>query len=223
MPRVARHVFPNLPHHITQRGNRREDVFFNDDDKQFYLELLIDYCKKHHVIIAAYCLMDNHIHLILVPKTEDGLQKVLKPLHMRYAQYINKQHGWTGHLWQGRFFSSALDDAHTYSAIRYVERNPVEAGMVEKAEDYKWSSAGFYCGLVESAALSSYAKLPVGIQDEQWSDWLSVAESKAVTNILERYVEKGLPCGSDSFIEKLEQKANSILRYRPRGRPNIKG
>jgi len=195
MPRVARHVFPNLPHHITECGNRREDGFFNDD-KQFYLELLIDYCKKHHVIIAAYCLMDNHIHLILVPKTEDGLQKVLKPLHMRYAQYINKQHGWTGHLWQGRFFSSALDDAHTYSAIRYVERNPVEAGMVEKAEDYKWSSAGFYCGL---------------------------AESKAVTNILERYVEKGLPCGSDSFIEKLEQKANSILRYRPRGRPNIKG
>jgi putative transposase len=222
MPRVARHVFPNLPHHITQRGNRREDVFFNDQDKQFYLELLIDYCEKHSVTIVAYCLMDNHIHLILIPETEDGLQKVLKPLHMRYAQYINKQHGWTGHLWQGRFFSSALDEAHTYSAIRYVERNPVEAAMVEKAEDYKWSSAGFHCGLVEDSKISDYAKQLVGIPDDDWSEWLMVAESKTVTSVLERNVEKGLPCGSDSFIDQLEQKTNCVLRYRPQGRPSIK-
>ena len=159
--------------------------------------------------------MDNHIHLILIPKTEDGLQKVLNPLHMRYAQYINKQQGWTGHLWQGRLFSLALDDVHTYSAIRYIQRNPVEADIVKNAEDYKWSSVGFHCGLVESPALSNHAKLLVGIHDNEWSEWLSIDESKTVTNILERNVEKGLPCGSDSFIEKLEQKTNSVLPYRP--------
>ena len=117
---------------------------------------------------------------------------------MRYSQYINKQQGWTGHLWQGRCISSALDDAHTYSAFRHIERNPVEADIVKNAEDYKWSSAGFHCGLVESPASSNYAKLLVGIQD---NEWMSIAESKAVTNILERNVENGLPCGSDSFIE----------------------
>jgi len=90
MPRLARAVFPTIPHHITQRGNRREDVFFSDEDRLFYLELLQHYSKKYKVAVLAYCLMDNHIHLVLTPNTEDGLQKVLKPLHMRYAQYINK-------------------------------------------------------------------------------------------------------------------------------------
>lgn len=219
MPRIARHVFPNIPHHITQRGNRREDVFFHDDDKQLYLEWLTDYCLKHQVTILAYCLMDNHIHLVLIPETADGLQKVLKPLHMRYAQYINKQHGWTGHLWQGRFFSSALDEPHTYSAIRYVERNPVEAGMVEKAEDYPWSSAAHHCGLVTNDALSNRANSVVDIPESDWSGWLAIAENKAVTEVLERNVEKGLPCGNDSFIDRLEQLANCSLRYRPQGRP----
>jgi len=219
MPRLARHVFPNIPHHITQRGNRREDIFFHDDDKLLYLEWLTDYCLKHRVTILAYCLMDNHVHLVLVPETADGLQKVLKPLHMRYAQYINKQHGWTGHLWQGRFFSSALDEPYTYSAIRYVERNPVEAAMVEKAEDYPWSSAAHHCGLVANDVLSNRANSVVGISESGWSEWLATAENKAVMKILERNVEKGLPCGKDSFIDKLEQLTNRSLRYRPQGRP----
>lgn len=104
MPRLARSVFSNIPHHITQRGNRREDVFFSDEGRLFYLELLQHYCHKYKVAVLAYCLMDNHIHLVLTPDTEDGLQKVLKPVHMRYAQYINKIKGWKGHLWQGHFF-----------------------------------------------------------------------------------------------------------------------
>jgi putative transposase len=125
MPRQARSVFPNIPHHITQRGNRREDVFFNDDDRLIYLEWLRFYCEKYDVSVLAYCLMTNHVHLVLTPHFEDGLQSVLKPLHMRYSQHINKMKAWKGHLWQGRFFSSPLDDTYTWSTIRYVERNPV--------------------------------------------------------------------------------------------------
>ena len=105
-------------------------VFFCDD-KALYLAWLVDYCDKHTVTIIAYCLLDNHIHLIHTPSAEDNFVEVLKPLHMRYAQDINKQKGWTGHLWQGRFFSSALDEAHTQAGIRYVERNPVAANMVK--------------------------------------------------------------------------------------------
>lgn len=106
MPRLARTVFAGIPHHITQRGNRQEDIFFNDEDRGKYLGWLQHYSERHKVDVLAYCLMTNHIHLILVPSTESGLQDVLKPLHMRYAQYINRNRGWKGHVWQGRYFSS---------------------------------------------------------------------------------------------------------------------
>ncbi len=104
MPRLARSVFANMPHHITQRGNRREDVFFDDADRAAYLAWLAEYAAEHGVVVAGYCLMTNHVHLVLIPSTEDGLQKVLKPLHMRYAQRVNRLRGQQGHVWQGRYF-----------------------------------------------------------------------------------------------------------------------
>ena len=218
MPRLARTVFPNIPHHITQRGNRREDVFFTDKDREVYLKWLGEYCKKWKVDILAYCLMTNHIHLILRPTTKEGLQRALKPLHMRYAQRINKSKGWKGHLWQGRFFSSPLDEAYTWSALRYVERNPVRAKMVEKSEDYPWSSASFHCGLVKNPLLTP-SHLEDVISQEKWSDWLALPESEKTIHVLRRNIEKGLPCGADEFIEKLEKLANKPLKFRPQGRP----
>ena len=135
MPRLARTVCARVPHHITQRGNRREKVFFTDDDRQTYLSWLREYAEKHGVDILAYCLMTNHIHLVALPTTEDGLQKMLKPLHMRYAQRINRARGWKGHIWQGRFFSSPLDEAYLWAAIRYVERNPVRMTLCSGFHD----------------------------------------------------------------------------------------
>ena len=219
MPRLARNVFSEIPHHITQRGNRREDVFFTKEDRLIYLEWLGKYCQKHAVDILAYCLMTNHIHLILKPGKEDGLQNVLKPLHMRYAQYINKIKGWSGHLWQGRFFSSALDEAYTWSAIRYVERNPVRAGIVEHAEDYLWSSAAAHCGLDKTSLLFDWSTLDRAIPESEWSNWLAIPESEDQITILRRNVEKGLPCGGDGFIKQLESLTRQPLRYRPQGRP----
>ena len=147
MPRLARTVCPNVSHHITQRGNRREDVFFTDQDRRAYLGWLKEYAEQYKVDILAYCLMTNHIHLVAAPTTEAGLQQMLRPLHMRYAQRVNRARGWRGHVWQGRFFSSALDEAYLWAAIRYVERNPVRAKMVRRAENYLWSSARGHCGL----------------------------------------------------------------------------
>ena len=122
MQRLARSVFAQVPHHITQRGNRRDPVFFTDEDRRHaYLDWLSEYAGNNEVEVLAYCLMTNHIHMVAVPKTEDGLQRALKPLHMRYAQRINRSRGWKGHLWQGRFFSSALDETYLWAAIRYVE------------------------------------------------------------------------------------------------------
>jgi putative transposase len=124
MPRLSRTVFPGVAHHITQRGNRREQVFFDDDDRQTYLDWLAHYSRRFDVEVLGYCLMTNHVHLVVMPGSEDGLHRMLKPLHMRYAQRVNRARGWTGHLWQGRFFSSPLDEAYLWAALRYVERNP---------------------------------------------------------------------------------------------------
>jgi len=219
MPRLARNVFPKLPHHITQRGNRREDVFYTDTDKNLYLKWLNEYCQKYNVDILAYCLMTNHVHLVLQPDLADGLQKVLKPLHMRYAQYINKSKGWKGHLWQGRFFSSALDESYLWSAIRYIEQNPVRAGMVEVAEDYVWSSAAAHCGIRKDSLLTELTGMKRAVPLHEWSKWLSRPEKEGDINIIRRNVEKGLPCGSEYFIDHLETQTNRQLRYRPQGRP----
>jgi len=220
MPRLARTVCAHVPHHITQRGNRREQVFFSDDDRHAYLGWLKEYAEKHEVDILAYCLMTNHIHLVAVPKTEDALQRALKPLHMRYAQRINRTRGWKGHLWQGRFFSCALDEAYLWAAIGYVERNPVRARMVRKAQNYRWSSAGAHCGLRQDDVLttkSSWRKQFEAIVD--WSAWLAQGDAPQQLEVLRRNAEKGLPCGSEKFIRKLEKLTGRALQYRPRGRP----
>jgi len=220
MPRLPRTVFAGVPHHITQRGNRRDDVFFSDDDRRVYLEWLHSYCEKHEVDILAYCLMRNHIHLVAVPNSEDGLQRALKPLHMRYAQRVNRLQGWKGHLWQGRFFSSPLDDAYLWAAIRYVERNPIRVGLAERAEDYRWSSAAAHCGLRSDVVLSNKAEWRQKLSSiEDWSSWLSVEEESAKLDTLRQHSEKGLPCGSDDFVQALGKKIGMILKKRPQGRP----
>jgi len=209
-----------VPHHITQRGNRREQVFFTDDDRHTYLGWLKDYAEKYGVEILAYCLMTNHIHLIVVPATEDGLQQMLKPLHMRYAQWINRTRGWKGHLWQGRFFSSALDEDYLWAAVRYVERNSVRARMVRKAQNYRWSSAAVHCGLRTDPVLTrkpSWRRQFESIGD--WSACLAEGDEPQRLEVLRRNVDKGLPCGSETFIQKLEKMTGQALQYRPRGRP----
>jgi putative transposase len=220
MPRQSRTVFAGIPHHITQRGNRREDIFFADQDREAYLTWLREYSEKFDVEILAYCLMTNHIHLVAVPVDDDGLQRVLKPLHMRYAQRINRACGWKGHLWQGRFFSSPLDDAYLWAAVRYVERNPVRANMVQRAEDYCWSSAAGHCGKridgllnLESAWIKRFSS------KENWSAWLSEGDETEEMQMLRRNVDKGLPCGSEDFVKKLGAQAGRLLEYRPQGRP----
>jgi putative transposase len=133
MPRIARVVVPGCPHHVTQRGNRREDVFFADEDRRVYLSLLGQYAVKHGLAVQAYCLMTDHVHLVVVPKTSRSLSGALKPLHTRYTQHVNRRAAVSGRLWQGRFYSCPLDEQHVWTAVRYVERNPVRAGMVTKA------------------------------------------------------------------------------------------
>src|SRR5208282_3516491 len=142
MPRLARVVVPGLPHHITQRGNRRQQTFFCNEDYRSYLELMGQWCGVHQVAVWAYCLMPNHIHLIAVPQSADGLRRAIGEAHRRYTRMVNFREGWRGHLWQGRFASFVLDEPYLLTAARYVELNPVRAGLINSPSRYPWSSAG---------------------------------------------------------------------------------
>ncbi|MCX6118106.1 MAG: transposase [Proteobacteria bacterium] len=140
MPRLPRIILPNVPHHITQRGNRRQTTFFIQDDYVFYLRNLEQLSETYNVQVVAYCLMPNHVHLLLVPPNQKSLITVVKNLHEQYSRYLNDRLGWKGCLWQGRFFSVPMSDQHFEKCIKYIEENPVRAGLVMNAFDYKWVS-----------------------------------------------------------------------------------
>ena len=129
MPRIARTVIPGVPHHVTQCGNNRQDVFFVNDDHRVYLSFLREQAARFGLRVLGYCLMTNHVHLIAVPETPEGLRRAMGEAHRRYTRRVNFREGWRGHLWQGRFGSSPMDERHTVAALRYVERNPVRAGL----------------------------------------------------------------------------------------------
>ena len=136
MPRQARIVIPGIPHHVTHRGARGETTFHCDGDYLRYLRLLQQYSSSHGIKLAAYCLMPNHIHLVIVPDRQESLAQTLGPLQMRHTQYVNLRTGGTGSLWESRFYSCPCDEAHFWCAVRYVEQNPLRCGMVQRAELY---------------------------------------------------------------------------------------
>jgi putative transposase len=219
MPRVRRPVFAGIPHHVTQRGNRQERVFFRDSDRIAYLKWLQEYGIRYGVEVLAYCLMDNHVHVVAVPDTEHALEQVFRPLHSKYAQRVNRIKSWKGHLWQGRYFSSPLDDAYLWAAVRYVERNPVRAGIVAKAEDYPWSSAQAHCGLRMDSLLAGNSRRVSSLNVGDWSAWLAGDDEPAKLEVLRQNAGRGLPCGQEAFVADLERQVGQPLRPRPRGRP----
>lgn len=220
MARLARIVVPDVPHHVTQRGNRRQPVFFHEEDYAAYRGLVAEACRANGVRCLAWCLMTNHVHLILTPSDADGLRAALAEAHRRYSRRINAAQGWTGYLWQGRFASYPMDDAHLMTAIRYVERNPVEAGMVARAEDWRWSSARSHLSGEEDGLtdLGSTAGL-----HRDWRamlrDGLEAGDGERVA-ALEASLRTGRPLGDAGFVERLEGLTGRILaRQRPGPKP----
>lgn len=220
MPRMARVVVPGVPHHVTQRGDRRETVFLARGDYQRYLSLLKEYSIPRGLEVIAYCLMPNHVHLVVIPQRADSLATVLKPVHLRLAQYVNWTHGMTGRRWQGRFFSCPLDDRHTATAVRYVEQNPVRAGLVREAELYQWSSAAEHVGLRTDDVLTADARKFVGAGD--WRAWLRKVDEGDLIQQLRLTTRTGRPFGSESFVGSAERVTGRLLRPRPAGRPKMK-
>lgn len=200
MPRAPRIIIQGYAYHLTMRGNEQQQVFFDDADYRQYLLWLAEYCRKYGMRIWAYCLMPNHVHLVSWPDTEDAPSRALQCLQMRYARLINERGARSGHLWQGRFHSSAMDDTHLVAAVRYVERNPVRAGLVSRAEDYMWSSARPHCGLRRDPVLG--LDLPFRERVRDWSDWLRPDDDGAVLARLRECTVKCQPCGSKEFVDR---------------------
>ena len=217
MPRMARVVMPGEPHHVTQRGNRGQKVFFRKADRRRYLSLLAEYSAKHGLSIQAYCLMTNHVHVIVVPPDAGSLAATLKPVHLRYAQEINRRLDVTGVFWQGRFFSCPLDAKHFWAAVRYVEANPVRAGIVERAEDYPWSSAAARCGLRGDVGLAELPSEAGPARD--WSTWLAGREDTELVERVRLSTRTGRPAGSGEFIDRLQRFLGRTLRPKKGGRP----
>ena len=202
MPRMARVVCPGFPHHITQRGVRRFNVFLEEADHILYRQLLDHYARRHGLGIASYCLMTNHVHIIGVPDNPDAIAKALGDCHGTYAAEFNKKYRKSGHVWQLRPYSCVLDEAHAWAAVRYVERNPVRAGMVARAEDYPWSSARAHCGLATDALLTT--DWPDTSFSPDWSAWLSTTSDVAVEHRIRARTYTGRPCGSEEFVRQIE-------------------
>lgn len=191
MPRIARLVVPGIAHHVTQRGNRQQQIFFTDDDRRAYLDMMAAALKRSNTKCLAWCLMDNHVHLMLVPDKVDGLRAPLASVHTKYAQRINWQHQLGGHLFQGRFASYPMDDRHMMFAARYIECNPVKAGLVSSCEEWRWSSArahveGIDDGLTDWRELGQYVP--------NWRAML--AEGLDAGAIVENALRTGAPLGN---------------------------
>jgi len=217
MARIARAIAPGFPHHMTQRGNRRQQTFFSDADYDAYIDLMAKWCDHYGIDVWAYCLMPNHVHLIAVPQTQDAIRLAIGEAHRRYSRFINFREGWRGHLWQGRFASYVMDEPYLLACARYIENNPVRAKLVCKPENWVWSSAGAHIK-GENDRLVNVEPL-LQMINRGWPDFLSSALTKKDAELLKKHERTGRPLGNEAFVERLEIKLGRTLKLQKPGRP----
>ena len=215
MARLARIVLPGIAHHVTQRGNRRETTFFTDADYRFYRDLLGEAADAAGTRIWAYCLMPNHVHVVAVPQGEDGLRATFAPVHRHYTARINARNAWTGHLWQARFGSVAMDEGHLLAALRYVSLNPVRARLVARAEDWPWSSVRAHLAGRDDRVVRVAPALE---RTGDFHAFLAAAfDEDAAFTPLRRAESVGRPVGSPEWLAAQEAKLGRPLAPGKRG------
>jgi putative transposase len=215
MARLPRLVIPGIPYHVTQRGNRRQQTFFEDADYALYRDLLAQSAEKADAEVWCYCLMPNHVHIIIVPSDEDGLRRTFADTHRRYTGYINARNRWTGHLWQGRFGAVAMDEAHLAAAVRYVSLNPVRANLVKRARDWRWSSVAAHLAETDDAlvrvspVLDRYGRFASFLGEEH--------DDEPAWRALRMAETSGRPLGGEDWLDALEEKSGRVLKPQKRG------
>jgi len=215
MSRLARIVVPGLAHHVTQRGNRREAIFFEDGDQEVYQGLLAEQARRYDVGVWAYCLMPNHVHLILTPSDETGLGRAVGEAHRRYTNFVNARGRWSGHLFQSRFASVAMDEDHLIAAVRYVSLNPVRARLVARAEAWPWSSVRAHLAGADDGLVSVR---PVLDRAPRFADLLRTDADDVAFRTLRASEGSGRPIGNADFIADLERRLGRPIAKRTPGR-----
>jgi putative transposase len=221
MARFARVIAVEVAHHVTQRGNARQFILSGDGDREVYLGLLRENMEKHQASLIGYCLMSNHVHLVMVPHRTDGLAKALKQTHGRYAAYWNAKHCSSGHVWQGRYYSCPLDRGHLWEALRYTELNPVRAGLIAEAEGWTWSSAPVHCGVTPANGWLAMEEWKGRWDVSSWRNYLDAGETESERLAIRQCTHTGRPLGSKEFVHELEEAANRPLAPRKGGRPSM--
>jgi putative transposase len=203
MPRTGRLVIPGCPHHVTHRGNSGELIFVTPQDRDLYRQWLREYATEHGLRFWAYCLMTNHVHLIAVPEHEESLALAIGQAHQRYSRWVGRKQQRSGHLWASRFFSAPMDEPHLWAATKYVELNPVRAGLATYAEDYRWSSAAAHVRGTPDALLST--DLPAGGPriGREWREWLAEGLEDRMVQAIRYRTRRGLPLGSREFMARV--------------------
>jgi len=223
MARAARVVAEGVPHHITQRGNNRQNIFLLDEDRRFYIEALRAKSRQYGLTILGYCLMTNHVHLIAIPTRPYALAKAIGQAHWRYTMHFNKSTARQGHLWQNRFYSCTLGPSHLVAALTYVDLNPVRAAMAGSAVHYPWSSAAAHCGNAADDRLIDAPAWGKEALAEGWAERLRTESAGLRDDELRRATYSGLPFGSEEFVDEMELRLGRGLRAKPPGpAPNTK-
>jgi len=215
MARMARVVVPGVPHHVTQRGKRGQKTFFGEKDYATYLELLTEQAKRAGTQVWAYCLMPNHVHLIMVPRDGDGLRRALAETHRRYARLLHLRRHRVGQLWHERFHSFPLDGEWLLTAVRHIEQNPVRAGLARRPREWRWSSARTHLAGRDDSLVKTE---PLLKRVRDWSTFLREKVEEEALEKLRGHVRTGRPLGSPAFVARLEQRLGRRLAPQRRGR-----
>lgn len=172
MSRYRREVAIGVPHHIAHRGNHRAVLFESDEDFRYYLSLLHRFSRLHQLRIAGFCLMTNHIHLIVIPERLKSLARCMGTVQRMYSEHLNRRRKSHGSNWEGRYYSVQMEELHTLNALRYIERNPVEARMVSDPTEWMWSSAACHSGLGKRWSVLNADVRPMGTTETEWKKLL---------------------------------------------------
>ena len=219
MARFARVIAVNVPHHVTQRGNARRFLLDTDADRMVYLDQLRHHAQQEQLSLLGYCLMSNHVHLIVIPRKPEALAVAMKQTHGRYASYWNARHVSSGHAWQGRFYSCPLDESYLWAALRYAELNPVRAGLVAEPEAWPWSSATAHCGTAQPDGVLDMEMWRERWNEATWREYLAARDTEEENAAIRQCTHTGRPLGTPEFIEGLEKSMQRQLAPQIGGRP----
>lgn len=222
MPRQNRYIIPGLPHHLFQRGNNKQNVFPELKDKDFFVKEVKRQAEENNVRVGAYCLMTNHFHFLLFPDTKESFIKFVKSVSQKHSQFFNRKYKRTGKVWENRYKLNIVDPEACWVLARYIERNPIRAGLIERAEDYECSSARVHlCGGIDNLVTEDILK---GKREEyiEFFHEKDADNEKELCRIRD-VIQQQKAMGSKDFLEKLQEQFGVDFNTRMRGRPRKSG